>query len=219
MIMFYYGDNVDSRTKAVHSQIDTLVSHNTNTSIARFDETNWSEHTILSYTESSGLFDSTYIIVFDRVFEDSSKLDFLLKNIEIFNSSSNYFIFIENKVTKEVLKKIETTNSIVENFPLEKKIKAKTADAFAIANAFGQKDKKNTWFLYIQHIEKGESPEAISGMLFWKIKTMISSRKVSPYTKEELIQISSDLVSVYHEARLSGFDLTISLERFILRSL
>jgi len=219
MIEVYYGDDFHKRTKEINNTINTLVSTKENSLVARFDETNWSEHTILSYTESQGLFDTQYVVVFDRVCDDKNKIEFIFQNIERFNFSPNSFIFSENIILKDVLKKFEKAGATINSCLLQKTIKPKSNDVFAIANAFGVKDKKTAWVLYLKQIEQGESPEAIAGMLFWKIKTMIVSQKFSPFTKQELQKLSSGIVSIYHNARVAGDNLTINLEKFILKSL
>lgn len=219
MITLYYGDDSDKRIQAVNAHIHDIVSEYSDTAVARFDETNWSPHTILSYTESAGLFGTMFIVVIDRVCDDGEKLDFILTHIDRFTTSTNQFIFSETKILKDILKKFENTGASIHVYSKTKQIQQKNNDAFLIANAFGLKDKKKTWTLYVQQIEQGESPEAISGMLFWKIKSMLSSGRISPYTKDELTTLSSKIVSIYHNARISGEDLAVSLEQFILKSL
>lgn len=218
MIYFYYGDDTDARKHAI-TEFVKEIGRDAQTLVAQFDDTNWAPHAILSYSESAGLFDTTYIVVIDRVLEDKEKFIFCVENLEIFASSKNHFIFSETKATKELLKPFEKVSAVIEKFVIENKIAKKGPSPFLLADAFGKRDKKAAWTLYVKAIEGGESPEAISGMLFWKIKTMIVSGRVQPFEKEALLDCSRDLVSIYHRARSEGSDLSIGLEQFILKSL
>ena len=217
MIYLLYGENGEERKKVVNETVNSLAQTE-NSFVSRFDETNWSTHTILSYAESAGLFGTNYIVIIDRIFNDEEKLNFIISNLSIFAESANHFIFSENKILKETLKNFEKHNSKIEYFSSIKKEKEST-NHFALADAFAKKDKKTAWLLYVKAIEGGEAPESITGMLFWKIKTMILSGRITPFKKEEINQISSTIVSIYHKARSDGTDLTISLEQFILKSL
>ena len=89
---------------------------------------------------------------------------------------------------------------------------------FGIADAYARRDKINTWSLYQNAVQEGISPEEISGILFWKIKMMILDG-TKFFKKEELYNISSSLVSIYHEAHRGETDFTIALEQFILSTL
>ena len=89
---------------------------------------------------------------------------------------------------------------------------------FGITDAFAKHDKVMTWVLYRRGIEGGVEPEAIAGILFWKIKTMILSGNYL-FDKDELKRQSSRIVSIYHKAHRGESDFSIGLEQFILSSL
>ena len=89
---------------------------------------------------------------------------------------------------------------------------------FNIADAFAKHDKVGAWVSYRQAIDVGTDPEPISGMLFWKIKSlMISGSRV--FSRDELRKFSSKLVSLHHDSHNGKVDFTVGLEQFILSSL
>lgn len=218
MIYFLCGDNTDVRKQAIKDLVNDLERGNQSL-VAQFDETNWSPHAILSYSESGGLFDTTYIVIIDRVLEDKEKLSFCVEHLNTFTESKNHFIFSETKSTKELLKPFEKAGAVIQKYNIETKVAKRGPNPFLLADAFGKKDKKTAWMLYVKAIEGGESPEAIAGMIFWKIKSMVSGGRTQPFEKEELLNCSRELVSIYHRARSEGSDLSIGLEQFILKSL
>ena len=75
------------------------------------------------------------------------------------------------------------------------------------------------------------TPEALSGILFWKIKSMILAGRSDPekssdsmsrsakWTEAELKKLSSKLVSLHHDAHRGLIDFQTGLEKFILDSI
>ena len=219
MIYLYYGDDTDVRKEKITDLVRDLSSEH-ETLVAQFDESNWAPHAILSYTESAGLFDTTYVVVIDRVFDDKEKIAFILENISRFSSSKNHFIFSEMRATKEMLKPFEKVRASIEKIEVKVKNKIIAPSPFLLADAFGRKDKKTAWVLYTKAIMAGEPAESISGMIFWKVKSMLSSGRTKPFTENELMNCSRELVSLYHNARSEdGGELSVSLEQFLLKAL
>ena len=66
--------------------------------------------------------------------------------------------------------------------------------------------------LYRKAIDKGEAPEALHGMLFWKVKSII----LAGDKNKELLILLDKLITVYHEARRGNGELETGVERFIL---
>ena len=108
---------------------------------------------------------------------------------------------------------------------------------FLLADAFGEKDKKNIWVLFQKAMRAGSSAEELHGTLFWQVKTILLTKKTKsaeeagvklfPYSKavrfaknfteEELEEILSRLVDMYHGIRMEGGELDVELEKFLLR--
>ena len=91
-------------------------------------------------------------------------------------------------------------------------------------------------FLYQKTKIKNIPPEEVSGIIFWQLKVMFqalnsksaSEAELKPfvfnktkgylknYSEAELKQMSSNLISIYHEARRGGLEFNLALEKFIL---
>jgi len=107
---------------------------------------------------------------------------------------------------------------------------------FDLATCFGNRNKKDLWVLYQKTKIKNIPPEEVSGIIFWQLKVMfqvLGSQNASQsglkpfvfnkakgylknYSEKELKKMSSDLVSIYHEARRGGLEFDLALEKFIL---
>jgi len=107
---------------------------------------------------------------------------------------------------------------------------------FSLADALGERDKKRMWVLYREAIDLGISPEEIVGTLFWQVKMILLAHRVKkatdagvkdfPFSKaqryaknyslDEIQKLSSDIISIYHEAHRGKVDFEIELEKLIL---
>ncbi len=173
-----------------------------------------SKEMLFDQAGSASLFGGISIFVFEDALKE---IDLKENDISILNDSANLFIFLEEKLLAGDLKKYKK-HANIENFSILATKQNPKINVFNIAEAFSKKDKVNTWILYREAISFGVSPEEVSGILFWKIKTMLLSG-TRIFTSEELKKRSSELVSLYHEAHRGEVDFTIGLEQFILNSL
>lgn len=167
---------------------------------------------IFEYSNIKSLFGDSPIIVVDNFFDE--KYSFSKKEILDLQKSETVFIFIENSFSSANIKKYEEFAKIF-FFEERKEKKIETNISFEIANAFGVKDKIKAWILFNQAIEKGVEPEQISGILFWKIKSLSESRQ-NVFSREEIKRSSSLLVSLHHDAHLGKKDFVVGLEQYLL---
>ena len=171
---------------------------------------------LFDYALSRSLFDESSVVVFENILkrEDISlSLDDLLK----LKDSGTTLVFVEEKLLVGEVKKYKKYATI-EDFSIESLKQVPRTNVFGIAEAFSRKDKIGTWVLYRDAISKGVAPEEISGIIFWKIKTMLLNR-TQVFSVPELKKVSSKLVSLYHKAHMGECDFVIGLEQFILSNL
>lgn len=213
MIYFLHGTDIEKgRTKA-HELIASLLKKKPGASCFKVDSQNWDEARLKEYAGGQGLFENKYIIFIDRVSEDKKIKDSFLSKVQEMAESSNIFIILEGKLDKVSLKKIEKKAEKTQEFALQdKSVKKEEYNAFALADALARRDRKSLWVLYRKAIDRGEAPEAIHGMLFWKVKTMMLS---SPSAERHAL--AERLIDVYHEARRGKHELETGLETLLLQ--
>lgn len=203
----------------VHGNDNTKKSNEvkkiaTSGNIVRIQGDQITKNAILSFASQVQLFGEVPVVVIENlVLENSDVLD---KDVlSAMQDSQNTFVLYEDKLTQVVIKKY--TKYIKESILCEKKEKATPkSNSFIVADMYAKRDKVGTWTSYIDLINQGESPEAVSGMLFWKIKTMILANSTRPYSQTELAQSSAYLVDIYHQSHSGELDMKIALEKFIL---
>lgn len=171
---------------------------------------------LLEYAGSSSLFGETPAIVIDGGIKENKAL-FSVDMLKHMQGSPTIFILLEDKLLAADQKKYGkyATISVFE----EKKVaQVPKVNTFAIADAFGRRDKVQAWVLYNDAIENGIEPEAISGIIFWKIKNLVQTGS-RIFSLSELRYMSGELVALYHKAHRGEADFTIGLEQFILARL
>lgn len=109
-------------------------------------------------------------------------------------------------------------------------------NVFALTDAFGTRERGRAWSVFQKALMNGSEPEELHGLIFWQLKTILlatgaasatdAGLKPFVYSKakgfarnfspDELRNMSSNLVSLYHESRLGGPTLDLALERFLL---
>jgi len=175
-----------------------------------------SKETILDYASSVSLFGESPIIVLEGLIKKGD-ITLSVDDLLTLKDSLTIFVSLEEKMLLPDVKKYKKYG-VVEDFSSPTIKQAPKMNVFSVAEAFSRKDKIGTWILYRGAISKGASPEEISGIIFWKVKTMLLNR-AKVFSVPELKKMSSELVSIYHKAHRGECDFTIALEQFILSAL
>lgn len=238
MIYLLYGNDFTKSRAKLRDIIASQMKKNPDASYFKLNSENWSEEKLGEFIESQGLFQSAYIVVCDGLVANKQSNEVFLSNLKEMKASTNIFLIIEETLTKENAKKIEKHAEKVQEFVDVKKDKPKNKDfnVFVLTDALGARDKKRLWLLYQDAIFSGMEPEEIHRLFFWQVKALLAAQNskgatdagLNPFvykkafgfsknfTKEELRVMSSNLVTLYHEARRGGVEFDIALERFVL---
>ncbi len=209
MIYLIYGNDFTKKSE----QIKKLAN---GASIVRVPADQLTEGGLLSLARQSPLFGEAPA----TVIEDLLDQEFVISEevLDSIKNSSNVFIILENSATQTNIKKYK--KYIEEVFVFEEKLPPRPkGNAFLVAEMYAKRNRIGAWTAYVELVESGEVPEAISGMLFWKIKTMVASRAYGTYTQAELLERSSKLLDIYHRAHLGEIDMGVELEQFIISTI
>lgn len=212
MIYFLHGTDVDKARAKANELIESLRKKKPDASFFKIDSENFNTSVLQEYIGGQGLFTSKYIVYLDRLCEKKEVKEEFVEKIKEIAESDNVFIILEGRIDKATATKIEKKAEKTQDFELAEK-KKEFYNAFALADAFAHKNKKEAWMLYRKAIGKGEAPEALHGMLFWKVKTMILS---NPTNKDELVRLADKLITIYHDSRRGEYELEAGIEAFIL---
>lgn len=209
--MIYIISGNDTKAKNAFLKKITL-----NKEMTRISYSSVSKDLLKGYAESTSLFGDSPVIVIDSLINEGD-ISLTVNDLKPLQSSATIFIFMEDKLLAADQKKYKAYATI-ENFEEKTIKKIPKINTFAIADSFARRDKITTWALYREAVENNTEPEAISGILFWKIKTMVMNG-TNVFSKDELKHISCNIVSLYHRAHRGELDFVVGLEQFILSSL
>lgn len=172
-----------------------------------------SVETLLTIASTSPLFGSAQMYVLTGALAGERGEEFLDIAKELV-ASPHTFIFEEEKLLKKPTDVLTKAGVKVEVH--EAKKKAESFNVFGLATIFGMRDRKKLW-IELQKASRAEAaPEAVAGMMHWKVRDMLA-RGSTKYSKEELKSISRELVSLYHDSHRGAGELELLLEKFVLK--
>jgi len=235
MLYFLYGTDTHKARAKLHDLLDTLTKKRPDSEVFKITSENWSDVQFEELLSSQGLFDQKYIVVLDNVFEKKDAKEFVVDRIEGTKDAEHVFLLLEGKVDAPTLKKIEKFSAKSQEFA-KTEGKKEFFNIFSITDKLVQKDKKRLWISYVDLLSKGAGSEEIHGILFWQVKNMLLASKadsqkdtgLSPFvyknaltgsrnfTKEELTQMSTDLVHMTHRVRSGEGEMEVMVEKWML---
>lgn len=217
MIYFYHGADIRKGLEKSNKLISLLLKKKPDASLFKMNSENFDVSRLGEYIKGQGLFSNKYIVFLDRLCENKEVKEEFMNKLKEISESNNIFIVLEGKIDKVTATKIEKKSKESVVFDEKEKINKNDNNVFALANAFGKKNIKEAWMLYRKAIDAGEAPEALHGMIFWKVKSMILVGENHNWKNEELMKLLDDLITIYHEARRGKHELETGVEGFILQ--
>ncbi len=238
MIYLLYGQEVERARVKAHELVDSLLKKKPDASFFKLDLENWQEAAFDEYVGGQGLFVQKYIVFFDMLFQNKEVKEYIVDRIKVLKESDNIFIILESTLDKATLTKFEKNSQKVQEFGSNEKVAKKKDEfnMFSMTDALGSRNRGKLWTLYQKAVRSDAVAEEIHGMLFWQIKSMILAEvskdakeaglnpfvysKAKGYAKnfkqEELKNISSTLVQMYHNAHKGIVNFDNELEKFLL---
>jgi DNA polymerase III delta subunit len=200
------------------------------------NDANFDPEIFQNYLSGGDLFSKKYFITLDSVIS-SDFGDEILDRAEQMSDSETIFVILEPALLKAPTETLKKYAKEFKTFDLPKSRDEKF-NIFSITDAFGARDKKNTWVLMQKAIISGIAAEEILNILIWQAKNLLfvsrgddmKSTGLSPfvynksksyarnYKMEELEDISRAFISMFHESHL-GLDLEPNLEKYLLKTL
>jgi len=236
MLYLLYGTDTDKTREKARALVATLRKKEPEAELFRVNSEYCSDALLQELAAGQGLFSSAYIIQLSFLFEKPEMKEVFLNRLEEIAQSPNIFISLEGDVDKKTLLMMAEVAEKVQSFEKKKTVGKAEFNIFSLTDAFGKRDKRNLWVLFQKAIGREASPEEIHGILFWQLKSMLLASScasageagISPfvfrkskgflknYSAEELQNLSSKFVSLYHDAHRGIHDFSIALERLIL---
>ncbi|MDP3661378.1 MAG: hypothetical protein Q8R17_00785 [bacterium] len=216
MLYFFYGmDGVAAREKA-SALVKTLWEKQPEASVFKMGADDWNAATLGDLVGGQGLFHPISVVHLSGTFDNEEAKEYILARLSELTDSPNIFVLVEGVVDIATVRAVTKTATKVQEFK-KNKIEKAFFNVFSLADALGERNKKNLWVLYQKALLEGIAPENINGVLFWKVKDMLIARYPSrSWSTDELKNLSARFVALYHDSHRGKHEFPIALERLIL---
>jgi hypothetical protein len=228
MIDIFFGNNITRKKKEILEWVES--KKNLGYQIEKYETDSVSLEVIEQSLLGGGLFDTKtafvlyYVDILDEFIKMYNKL-----TPSIQKDACILFIFEDNpKIKDKHIHSKEYSLPVVEDGTSKK--------VFALADAIGRKDKKQTWLLYRELIEFGLDPlQGIYSPLVWSLNNIAliqrdpkSTHGMKPYplkkaqgfvknhSKDEIDTLLRDLLFLY-QSRKQGEDIEARMEEILLK--
>lgn len=157
------------------------------------------------------LFVTTNFLVYSKYLLGSST-DLRKELIKVLVSSPTLFVLEERKISANILKSLEKEGAIVHSFKNQKAINKKN-NIFSVTNAITAPLKKDRWLAFQKSLQE-HSAEALIGILYWKLKSLIDENKSS----EKFKDFYTRLMVAQKQSWQKGTPLSLAIEKVILEN-
>ena len=229
MLHIYFGPD----TSAARNRAISIASDSPNP-INRIEVETYIPQQIMDAVHSVSLFGGMTTYIIDMPSTDEVMNSEVLQCLPDMAESNDFFIVIEGTLLATPKKKWLAIAQVAEEFT---KTAVARLDVFRMAEAISLRDKKTLWILLCEAKQAGLASEEIIGTLWWQLKTLRiaavtksaeeAGMKDYPYNKAkralrnfkagELEELSSSLLSVYHDGHGGVRDIELGLEEWVLR--
>lgn len=229
MLAVYFGTDTSAVRRAAFATLSDTEAEPT-----LIDADSFQVGLIADAVGANSLFGGAQIYLLDM---PSAHADFATEvtaHLEALAESNNQFVVIEGALVAAEKKPYQKYASTIEEFKKEADARF---NAFAMADALAQKDKKNLWLLLQEAKAAGLAEEEIIGTLWWQLKTLRlaaqtksaseaglkdfpynkAKRALSKFKDGELETLSHSLLTLYHEGHAGVADIDLTLEAWTLR--
>lgn len=236
MLYVLHGSDIGEGRDKLHALLIALQAKRPGAELFRLAGEEVTSTLLQEYSSARGLFESKHIVLLYMPFATAESKRITLEALHDLASSENLFVLFEETVDAKTLVALTRHATKVQTHSKAAKQKKELFNRFALTDALGKRDRKILWVLYQKALRAGVAEEEIHGLLFWQIKSMLmaataknvgesglkpfvyskAKAAAAQYSKTELLQLSEDLVTLYHEVRRGKYDMETALERFVL---
>lgn len=236
MIYFFYNNDFVLANKKAKKLFADLQKKKSDATFLFIDTSSATEEKLREALLSQGLFESKIVCFLSRILENKELTSNLKRILKEMKESSTIFVWVESNIKKSEIELISKSAEKAFIEEVKEKIQKAEFNAFKIADAFGERNRREFWKLVVEAKQKGTAGEEIHGILWWQLKSMILSSKSNSadeaglkpfvYSKSksfaknfkeiELQKLADRFINIYHEAHRGNCDLYNELEKIAL---
>lgn len=240
MLSVFYGSN---KIKSEEAYLK-LVAGTAENLVVRLTIEDCLDGRLEEFARGGSLFGERRLVCVRGLLESALGRELVESLIRAMVSSPEHFAILEQDLSKEMekiltkalaqLNKHERTKAELER---EQRLAKQEANKiYAVSDAMGRRDRRALWLEYQKALRRGVVPEELYWKMVWQTRSMLqasgssnakeaglhpfvydkSKQAAKNYTRDELMQLSGDLLEMWHDIHAKGKDLELTLEQFIL---
>ncbi len=233
MLYVFYGSGDGAVREAAYAKLDTLRTRLPDLHVTKLDPDEYESGALASAGGTLSLFGAPQAYLLDTPSLHSEYWNELCAVAEMLADSGHHFIVIEGTLLAPQKKALGAASEMTEY----KGENTERFDAFKMANALTEKDKRTLWIYLQDAVAAGLPAEEIIGVLWWQLKTMrlaLMTKQAAeagvkdfPYNKAkraltnfkpgEVEALSRSLLTLYHDGHAGKVDINLALEEWVLR--
>lgn len=236
MITVYLGGK--EAKQALRKDIAVFSAKYPSALILRIDAESFSLLRASEELSANDLFGHGSLIVFEGIMDEQKYVDAYTELKEIISESQNSVYICETTLPKDVLESLRESGAHIQEFREAGAKEREYGTIFTLADAYVSGNRKTAWVEFSRAIRGGKSAEEIHGTLFWAIKSLWLSRKLTKSQAEalgikpfvlskyktlgaewgdgEINQSLSTLKDLYHQSHRGKGQLAVLLEQYLL---
>jgi DNA polymerase III delta subunit len=239
MIYLLWGKDFLGSRKKLRELVDFFRAKTNDLGVFRVESDDFEQARFEELIKGQTLFGGKYVVVCNKILENSPASAFVEKKIEKIAESQNVFLFVEEEMDKDLLALFGQHGKKIQEFKqgrtlAEKGLNFGKFNPFAIGDALANKNKARTWILFQQALLNGVSAEEIFYKIVWQIKMLLLAKKnatngLNPFvakknlaaaknfTEQDLEDCSFSLLKIYHDCRRGLEEFETGLEKFLVK--
>lgn len=231
MYQVFFGNDRGSVRDAANRYLDSSMP--ADAQLVTIDTYNYQPGQLSDALGSTSLFGESQWFVLDTPSEIPEFQEEVAAALDALAESVNTFLILEGPLLAADKKRYTKHAASLEEFTAAK---TERFNAFALADALAERDKRRLWVLMQEAKLNGQRPEDMVGILWWQLKVMrLAARTTSPdaagmkpfpynkakralgkYPGPQLTDTAVSLLNLYHAGHTGERDMDLALEEWVL---
>lgn len=236
MIEVYYGGDWDGARFKWQESVAEFRERHPGAPVHRLSGDDFDPARAEELIYGAALFGAPILVTANRLSGDATRLEWFRKHTTGFTASAATWLLFEESLTKDWLDFFRAAGAGLREFKSQSKghPMSTSFNVFSLTDALAARDRRRLWLLYLDASRSGLPPEEIFWKFFWQIKVLLvvgetpAAPTLSPFvaekarrnshrfSREELVELSSRLVALWHDSISGRQELNLGLEQFIL---
>ncbi len=220
MIYFFSGSDTETVRKKAFAWVEAARRKEPQLIYTRLAADDISTASLAEVAGAGALFVKRLLVLLDDPLfspagtQSAPTREVFFENLDALARSDNAIIVLAPNLTPLLAKKISAKATKEYRYD-HTRVKSIRGFNSALVNALAARDAQKLWLEVVRAFRAGDAPEMVHGLLHWKARDLMKKGS-RVWTPAEARALSLKLIILLGDARRTGTDLALALERFAL---